>query len=271
MKFVNTKINAADFPRLYPHLFTSYQVLMRATLERVNRVSQEIVARFDGEVQAALSLCTQQEAAANQVFNEATAAALAQVNETCAQADRDLNAAFPRLLEEKDAAQKPLRQVRDEQFYAKQSDVLAGQACLRELGLPDQGRAVFEQFQADVSVYMAEADALIQPAEKEYQRKLKAAFDLRNETVRVAQSQYQQYIDPYALDCKRAIRFAQSTKQNTLEEIPWRRDEAQEELRAFISGSKQERLQFIESFLQSGDEEELQQRLEFACSNLSRS
>lgn len=268
MNFVNTKINAADFPRLYPQLFATYQVLMRATLEEVGRRSKVITERFDGEVRAALQLFAAAEASARLAFDQATSEAAKQCWLATEAADAMLNAALPRLLEEKDAAQSALRSDRSEQFLANQSEALTTQECYRELGLHDQARAWFEQFQADAAVYMAEHDALLAPSEAHYQAQVAAAFEMRNAKVAAAASLYQQACEPHALTLKRALRAADSAKHATLQDIPWRRDEAQEELRAWNSGMKQERLQWIESFLQSGDERELQQRFDFAISQV---
>ncbi|MFA7340707.1 MAG: hypothetical protein WC028_28235 [Candidatus Obscuribacterales bacterium] len=269
MNFVNTKINPADFPRLYPELFAAYQVLMRATLEEVGRRSKAITERFDGEVSAALQLFASTEAAARQVFSQATEEAANHCRLVAQAADAELNAALPGLLEEKDAAQSALRLARSEQFLANQSEALTTQECYRELGLHDQARAWFEQFQSNASVYMAEHDALLAPSEAHYQQQVAGAFATRNEKVAAAASLYQQACEPHALNLKRALRAAESTKLAALQEIPWRRGEAQEELQAWITGMKQERLQWIESFLQYGDDRELQQRFEVAVSQLS--
>jgi hypothetical protein len=269
--FTNTKINPADFPRLYPELFAAYQVLMRATLEEVGRRSKVITERFDGEVSAALQLFASTEAAARQVFSQATEEAANQCRLVAQAADAELNAALPSLLEEKDAAQSALRLARSEQFLANQSEALTTQECYRELGLHDQARAWFEQFQSNASIYMAEHDALLAPSEAHYQQEVAAAFEMRNAKVAAAASLYQQACEPHELTLKLALRAAESTKHAALQDIPWRRNEAQEELQAWITGMKQERLQWIESFLQYGDDRELQQRFDFAASQLSAS
>ncbi len=268
MNFTNTKINPADFPRLYPELFAGYQVLMRVTLEEVGRRSKAITERFDGEVSAALQLFASTEAAARQVFSQATEEAANHCRLVVQAADAELNAALPVLLEEKDAAQSALRLARSEQFLANQSEALTTQECYRELGLHDQARAWFEQFQSKASVYMAEHDALLTPSEAHYQQQVAAAFEMRNAKVATATSLYQQACEPHELTLKLALRTAESTKHATLQGIAWRRDEALEELRGWIAGMKQERLQWIESFLQYGDDLELKARFDFAIGQL---
>lgn len=268
MHFTNTKINPADFPRLYPELFAAYQVLMRATLEEVGRRSKAITERFDGEVSAALQLFAAAQASAQLAFNQATAEAENQHWSVAQSADAELNAALPRLLEEKDAAQSALRLARSEQFLLNQSEALTTQECYRELGLHDQARAWFEQFQSSTSVYMAEHDVLLAPSEAHYQQQVAAAFEMRNAKVAAAALLYQQACEPHALTLKRALRAAELTKQAAMQDITWRRDEAQEELQTWITGMKQERLQWIESFLQYGDDRELQARFDFATGQL---
>ena len=269
MNFVNTKINPADFPRLYPQLFAGYQALMRATLHESGRRTKVMTEGFDGEVSAALQLFASADAEARQQCCQATAEATEHYRLTTQAADAELNETLRRLLEEKDAAQGSLRLARSEHFLASQTDALTSQECYRELGLLDQARDCFEQFQGDARIAMAEHDALLAPSEERYQAQVRSAFDRRNHTVATATSLYQQACEPHALTLKRALRAAESTKHATLQGIAWRRDEALEELRGWIAGMKQERLQWIESFLQYGDDRELQQSFDVAISQLS--
>lgn len=268
MNFLNTKINAADFPRLYPHLFASYQVLMRATLERSQRLADNNTEHFDAEVIAAQRKLAAAVRSANDVYSEATAEADAQTRAGVQAADVELNLTLTRLLQEKDAEQEPLRGAFTKQFLANQSEAQTAQECYRELGLPDQWHAWSEQFQVGSEEFVAGHRALLQPSEKHYQAQVAAAYDLRNAKVAKLGSAYEQACNPHALDHKRALRAAESTKLTTLQDIAYRRDEAADELRAWNAGMKQERLQWIESFLQSGDERELQQRLDFAVSQV---
>lgn len=268
MNFLNTKINAADFPRLYPQLFATYQVLMRATLERSRRLADNNTERFDAEVKAAQQQLAAAVRRANDVYSQATAAADVQTRAGVQAADVELNLTLTRLLQEKDAEQEPLRGEFSKQFLANQKEALTAQECYRELGLPDQWQAWSEQFQVGVDEFVAGHCALLQPSEKHYQTQVTAAFDLRNAKVAKLGSAYEQVCNPHALDHKRALRAAESTKLTTLQDIAYRRDEAADELRAWNAGMKQERLQWIESFLQYGDERELQRRFDFAISQV---
>lgn len=76
MNFTNTKINPADFPRLYPELFAGYQALMQATLHEAGRRTKALTERFDGEVSAALQQFASEETAARQAYSQATAEAV---------------------------------------------------------------------------------------------------------------------------------------------------------------------------------------------------
>ena len=268
MNFTNTKINPADFPRLYPELFAGYQALMQATLHEAGRRTKDLTERFDGEVSAALQLFASEEAAARQAFSQATAEAVEHCRVTTQEADAELNESLRRLLEEKDVAQSSLRLARSQHFLASQAQTLTSQECYRELGLLDQARECFEQFQADARITMAEHDALLAPSEEHYQSQVQSAFDRRNHAAATAASLYQQACEPHALTLKRALRTAESTKHATLQGIAWRRDEALEELRGWIAGMKQERLQWIESFLQYGDDRELKARFDYATGQL---
>ena len=268
MNFTNTKINPADFPRLYPELFAGYQALMQATLHEAGRRTKALTERFDAEVSAALQLFASEEAAARQAYSLATAQATELCRVTTQAADAELNETLQRLLQEKDVAQSSLRLARSQQFLASQVQTLTSQECYRELGLLDQARECFEQFQADARLTMAEHDALLAPSEEHYQSQVRSAFDRRNHAVATAVSLCQQACEPHELTLKRVLRAADSTKHATLQDIAWRRDEAQEELRGWTVGMKQERLQWIESFLQYGDDRELKARFDFATGQL---
>ncbi len=268
MNFTNTKINPADFPRLYPELFACYQALMQATLLEAGRRTKALTERFDGEVSAALQLFASEEAASRQAFSQAMAEATEHCRVTTEEADAELNDTLRRLLEEKDVAQSSLRLARSQQFLASQAETLTSQECYRELGLFDQARECFEQFQADAHITMARHDALLAPSEEHYQSQVRSAFDRRNHAAATAGALYRQACEPHELNLKRALRTAESIKHAALQGIAWRRNEALEELRGWIAGMKQERLQWIESFLQYGEDRELKARFDFATGQL---
>lgn len=268
MNFTNTRINPADFPRLYPELFAGYQALMQATLLEAARRTKALTERFDGEVSAALQLFASEEAAARQAFSHAMAEATEHCRVTTEEADAELNESLRRLLEEKDVAQSSLRLARSQQFLASQAETLTSQECYRELGLLDQARECFERFQADAHINMARHDALLAPSEEHYQSQVRSAFDQRNRAAATAGLLYRQACEPHELTLKRALRAAESTKHAALQGIAWRRNEALEELRGWIAGMKQERLQWIESFLQYDDDRELKARFDFAIGQL---
>lgn len=242
---------------------------MAATLARIAAKREELTKKFDAEISLVLQAYKETETACNQAYMQVAAPAQIQLQTEQRSINDELNASLQQLLREKDEAEDLVDGGKQAaELSAIRSQWQATHACLRELNLHEQVSVTQAEFDQAYQACMERYAALRAPIQAQYLKDVAASFLRCNNRLAQAQSAYTVTIDAPALTLKRGLRQAEAVKHDALTTIAWKRDQATQELHAWILAVKEERFQLIDSFLQGPCAYTLREQLEAATAEM---
>ena len=250
-----------DFVHRYPALLELYREALRAAALVIDLRQKGNTENFDAQVRAAQAQRRAEEEAARAAFR-ATLGNEYELLMRGNQAARDeLNAKLAVYLEELNAQEAPIHRELSEQLRVLSGQALVVQELYRELELPDLQGAEQERLQQARADMIARSDSLRAPYRRDYEAKVRVAFDVHNATTAANLERYNAFKEGPELALKRALRQAESLEHDRLRDIAEARDQASLELQIWARSAKQERQAALTAFLEGGDAQQFERFL----------